>query len=66
MVYLIGAHSENNDDEDISRVIALTENGVLQNQVISLKEYLHRQDSVLVFQDLVKFKSARDASKLNS
>ena len=66
MVDLIGAHAENNDDEDISRVIALTENGVLQNQVISLKEYLHRQDSVLVFQDLVKFKSARDASKLNS
>ncbi len=62
MVYLVGAHSEENDNEDISRVIAITEKGVAQNEVINLKDYLHVQDTVVVFQDLVKFKSARDAS----
>lgn len=60
MVYLIGAATADNDNEDISRVITITKVGIVQNLIIDLGAHLQKLDAVMVFQDLVKFKSARD------
>lgn len=66
MVYLVAAATADNDDEDISRVTAITKQGVVQNLIVNLKEHLSKQGAVVVYQDLIKFKETPDSTKPES
>lgn len=60
VVFLVGAYAEENVDERIARVVALSKRGIISNEVINLDNYLKKLEAILVFQNKVKFKSFDD------
>lgn len=55
LVYVVGPDMPNQQNEDVSRVTAITKRGVRQNEVFNLSDHYKKLDSIMVYQDLVKF-----------
>jgi hypothetical protein len=52
----VANHTEENNNENISRVVMIGKDGVLYDKVINLDEWLDKNKPLKIYQDVIRIK----------